>query len=84
MSIIFVVMLRMSMALGYEFDECATRVEFESAVVLNLLENNISVFIFCCKKSLNKDFHLFKIFTSMTSTIFDDIFTTPISAAILL
>jgi uncharacterized metal-binding protein len=72
----------MTTALGYEFDECATRVEFESAVVLNLLENNISVFIFCCKKSLNKD--LFKIFTSMTSTIFDDIFTSPISAAILL
>jgi hypothetical protein len=50
MSIIFVVMLRMSMALGYEFDECATRVEFESAVVLNLLENNISVHFLLQKK----------------------------------
>jgi hypothetical protein len=32
MSIIFVVVLRMFTALGYEFDECAARVEFESAV----------------------------------------------------
>jgi hypothetical protein len=32
MSIIFVVVLRMSTALGYEFDECAARVEFGSAV----------------------------------------------------
>jgi hypothetical protein len=33
----------------------------------NLLKNNIFVFIFRCKKSLNKDFHLFKIVTSMTT-----------------
>ncbi|CAH1375856.1 unnamed protein product [Tenebrio molitor] len=32
MPIIFVVMLRMSTVLGYEFEECATRVEFEGAV----------------------------------------------------
>jgi hypothetical protein len=32
MPIIFVVVLRMSTALGDEFDECAARVEFESAV----------------------------------------------------
>jgi hypothetical protein len=50
MSIIFVVVLRMTTALGYEFDECATRVEFESAVVLNLLENNISVHFLLQKK----------------------------------
>jgi hypothetical protein len=31
MSIIFVVVLRMSTALEYEFDECVARVEFESA-----------------------------------------------------
>jgi hypothetical protein len=30
--IIFVVVLRMSTMLGYEFDECAARVEFESSV----------------------------------------------------
>jgi hypothetical protein len=33
---------------------------------------------------LKKDFHLFKIFTSSTSTIFDDICTSAISPAILL
>jgi hypothetical protein len=38
-------------------------------VHFNLLENNISEFIFRCKKSLNKDFHLFKIFTSSISPI---------------
>jgi hypothetical protein len=29
------VVLRMSTALGYEFDECAARVEFESAVEMS-------------------------------------------------
>jgi hypothetical protein len=32
MPIIFVVVLRMLTALGYEFDECPARVEFESAI----------------------------------------------------
>jgi hypothetical protein len=32
MQIIFAVVLRMSTALGYEFDECVARVEFERAV----------------------------------------------------
>jgi hypothetical protein len=32
MPTIFVVVLRISVALGYAFDECAARVEFESAV----------------------------------------------------
>jgi hypothetical protein len=29
----------MSMALGYEFDECAARVEFESAVEMSTSKN---------------------------------------------
>jgi hypothetical protein len=53
-------------------------------VHVNLLENNIFVFVFPCKKIFNEDFHLFKIFTAITSTIVADICTSPISAAILL
>jgi hypothetical protein len=34
MPIIFVVVLRMSKALGYEFDECAARVEFGSTTMV--------------------------------------------------
>jgi hypothetical protein len=33
MQIIFAVVLLMSTALGYEFDECAARVEFESTIL---------------------------------------------------
>jgi hypothetical protein len=33
------------------------------------------------KKKINEDFHLFKIFTSITNTIVADICTSPISAS---
>jgi hypothetical protein len=33
----------------------------------NLLKNNIFLFIFRRKKSLNKDFHMFKTVTSLTT-----------------
>jgi hypothetical protein len=35
MPIIFVVVLRISTGLGYEFDECTARVDFESAVEMS-------------------------------------------------
>jgi hypothetical protein len=43
--------------------------QFFQIVHFDLLETNISVFVFYCKKKFNEDFHLFKIFTSITSTI---------------
>jgi hypothetical protein len=42
MPIIFVVVLRMSTALEYEFDECVVRVEFESAVDMSIIVSKIN------------------------------------------
>jgi hypothetical protein len=36
MQIVFAVMLLMSTAVGCEFDECAARVEFESAKIIGI------------------------------------------------
>jgi hypothetical protein len=42
MPIIFVVVLRMSTALEYEFDECVVPVEFESAVDMSIIVSKIN------------------------------------------
>jgi hypothetical protein len=50
MPIIFAVVLRMSTALGYEFVECAARVEFESAVDMS----NITAGMICITLTMNR------------------------------
>jgi hypothetical protein len=71
MPIIFVVVLRMLTALGYEFDECVSMSRIRKLThSSNSYPSAVDIrIVFRCKNFFYENFHSFKIFTSITSTI---------------